>query len=489
MKFIQIWKDWGLESLIFLLFVIIILPYGAGVTFDSISFFQAGDNFWSQGRYVHFAANGELEFAAHRFPLYSLLLALFNFSSIGIVIFQTAIFGGFLLAFRSFLNGLKAPKYLLLFLVSLPIILNFYCLWTEGLYAFLFFFLLIQLKKEDGFQSAFWIAILITGLCLTKMVGLVVVFALLIAYSFEKRALRGLLLLGVGVTIIVIWTWLGAYHLGETARTFEMRTFEWSELSFIASELGSWLTPAKYVVIPLITGICLLVFPFFLILKAIRYREEVGVLGWFLFVHFYGYLAFIVASKLFIDASIPFDFRTLFPIIINVIAILAWFHSSSVPSEKSKERASYLLPKIVILIVVLNAYGLFNLRENGVGYNSKSYRDYAFIEVLKALPNELVYTNDQSAISYFSPQISKPILLPEKMNLYTKEKNKTYSAEMDLMMLDLTENQNSKIIWIRNGITESIYIDYEELKTSSSFKVIFDDWVCLILESNGGVEE
>lgn len=479
----QILKDWGLEALILFLFVWIIIPYGPGLTFDSISFFDSGQHFLKDGHYVHLGADGEYEFAAHRFPLYPILLGLFNYGQSAVIAFQIALFVGTLLTFRWFLRSLNVPKYFLLLLACTHIILCYYCVWTEGLYGLLFLLLLVLLKKEEDYRPLYALAIVVALLCLTRMVGVVVAISLFGAYFMEKRNLRGLTLSAIGLICIVAWTFLGTYHLGNTARPLSEHLVTWNDLKFMVTDLGRWLTPSEIDWIPLIVGSALIIFPAILMIKNWKSKAEAGVLFWFCGIHFYLYILFLIGAKSFIDASIPFGSRTLFPLVLNFIAILAICQSSSVFTQRAKDKMRYIFPKLAILVVVLNAYSLWLIRENGVGYNSKAWLEFPFITELEYHEAEAVYTNDQAALFIYGGTDSNPKLMPEKLNMYSEKVNATYHAEFDLMLHDIKENPGTEIIWIRNGITGGVYPSYEELREHPDLEVIYDDWLCLILRA------
>ena len=77
-----------LTAVVLCVFVLILIPCGPGVTFDSVSFFQVGENFWSDFNYTHLGADGTDVFASHRFPLYPLILGLFYMLPFGEIILQ-----------------------------------------------------------------------------------------------------------------------------------------------------------------------------------------------------------------------------------------------------------------------------------------------------------------------------------------------------------------------------------------------------------------
>jgi hypothetical protein len=478
----KIVKDWGLEVLILSFFGLVIIPYGAGITFDSVSFFQAGDNFWSTGRYVHVAPDGGLEFAAHRFPLYPLILSLFKKIDPNLLTLQLLLFTALILAFRSFLKKSGSPKYFLLLLLTYPVFLNHFAIWTESLYAVLFVWLLIRVNKEQRSQKLVWVLVIIILLCLTRMVGMAAAGSLLVVYAMYKQPLRGLLVFTAGAAAIITWTMIGSFYLGETARIIHYHPITSGHLWHLVVELGSWLTPAGHEGIPFVTGCLLLMTPLLLAIKTWKNRREAGLLFWFLVIHFYAYLVFLTACKIFLDASIPFEARTLYPVLLNIVFLLALVQNSSLFKPTTRNRMRYLFPTVIVLAIGMNAPLIWSLRENGLGYNSKQWREFAFIGELQKLDATYIYTNDQAGIYLYAPQVQQPVLLPQKMDLYSKVKNDDYPMEMARMNDDLSETHtDGLIVWIRNGVTENVYPGYDELKQNAHYEVIYDHWLCLIL--------
>lgn len=479
----QILKDWGLEALILFLFVWVLVPFGPGVTFDSVSFFEAGDHFWSRGEYTHVGPDGYQEFAAHRFPMYPLILSLFS-GHWWLILLQTSLFAGSILFFRWFLNLLKAPKYFLLLFATVPFILNYYCLWTEGLYGLFFLALLVYLKKEENYQPIIWIALIVTLLCLTRIVGITIAGSLLVAYLMEYRARRGMLIFALGTTVLLFWTLIGAYFLGSTARTFAQHPIDLTDTFYLLVEFGKWFTPAEWVWIPFVIGILIVLFPLALAIRFWKSRMDKGILFWFLIIHFYAYLVFIILAKSFLDASVAWGARTYFPLFLNYIALLAVLQSGNIFKQEVRDKMRYILPKVVLVVVAINGISVWNLRSTGVGYNSTDWRQFEFINILPAHANRnLVYTNDQAALLFHGISNSTAKLLPEKKNLFNRKENDAYTAEMDVVIHELQQDPASEIVWIRNGVTAEVYPSYEELREHPDLEIVYDDWLCLIMKA------
>lgn len=479
MKFKELLQNWGLEFLILAWFFFILYPFGPGVTFDSVSFLEAGDNFYSGNGYLHSGSEG-LEFAAHRFPFYPLLVSLFDLAPKGLLILQMLLFGGCLLVFRSFLKELRAPKYFLIFFGLFFIVTNYYCLWTESLFGLLFLLLLWLVAKEKRPNPIWPIALLVVLLCLTRMVGFVSAGSLFLAYLFINRKPRGVLTLMVGILTIIGWTLLGTYQLGNTARPFVSHLPDFSDFVHFLESLGGLLSANIHPLLSISLGVILFVLPVIYLFRIWKDKVLMSLLDWFLIIHFYAYIVFLFLSAAFIDASIPFELRTSFPLYLNLIALAAVAQSSVLVSDKFKARMKFILPKLLILCFGLSIFSNLNLRANGVGYNSKDWRGFKFTSQLANISAERIYCNDQGPIQYFSEVETSTFLFPEKQNLYSKQKNTTYQEEMDVLFHNLTSAD--ALVWIRNGVTADVYITYEEIKELEGFNVVYDDWLCIILK-------
>ncbi|MFT4600228.1 MAG: hypothetical protein ACI857_000402 [Arenicella sp.] len=475
----ELLKNWGLEFLILAWFFFVLYPFGPGTTFDSVSFLQAGDNLLNEGLYLHSGKNG-LEFAAHRFPLYPIITSVLNLVPKGLILFQLLLFSGTILLFRRFLAELNAPKYFLLFFGLYFILTNYYCLWTEGLFGLLFIALLILIAKENRPNPIWPIAVLIGLLCLTRMVGLVSAGSLFLAYLLINRKPRAVLALMIGLLTIIAWTIIGSYYLGETARPFATHLPEFKDFVDLIESLGGLLTPAIHPVLAISLGAILFVLPALYLIKVWKDKVLMSLLDWFLIIHFYAYIIFLFLSLTFIDASIPFGLRTSFPLYLNLIALGVVSQTSVLMTDKWKSKMKYVLPKALILFFGISVFSSLTLRENGVGYNSKEWNDFAFTNQIEELGLRDVFTNDHGPIQYFSQFYTNTYLLPEKKNLYSQIENQTFREEMDVLIHDFPPN--NLIIWIRNGITTDVYSNYDELKELEGFEVVYDDWLCLILK-------
>jgi len=464
-------QDWGILLLILGWFFYVLIPNGPAVTFDSVSFLEAGNHFWAGDGYLHTGTDG-LEFAAHRFPLYPIILSLFDGSTNGLLILQLLIFAGSLFLFYRVLKKLKSPLVLLLLFAFMMVTLNYYCLWTESLYGLIFLGLLYVLSSESS-NSIIWLAVLIALLCLTRMVGLVAGGSLFLAYLFYQNKRNGLVILLTAIVVIGSWTALGSVFLGQTARTLEWHPINGADIQHLLEAIGSFIVPpTESALIRLFVGGVLIAFPIYKLINGWKSREEWNLLFWFLQIHLLAYPIFLMLSKTLIDVSIPFEFRTLFPFYLTYAIWIAF--------QLNEENKVYRKLAIVVVVpfLIWNMHAVQAIRNTGLGYNSVVWEAYDY-EALKEYNKHTVITNDQAACLYWMKPSKEVSVLAEKQNLYSSKVNDLYEEELDAQ-LNMLKGEEGVIVWFRNGITANIYLTDSELRDTEKYELLHDGGVYLI---------
>lgn len=479
MKFNSQLQNWGLMLLILGWFFYVLFPHGPAVTFDTVSFIQAGNHFWQGEGYVHTATDG-LAFAAHRFPFYPLLLSLFDGSNAGLLFLQLALFGTSLYVFHLLVRQFHASAGWLLIFTFMMLSLNYYCLWTESLYGVLFLSLLLFLKKEEKRDQLLLVGGVVALLCLTRMVGLVCGGSLLIAYWMIGEKRRGLGMLLIAVVVIGAWTVLGSLHLGETARAVAWHPVNGSDVQFMLEAMGSFLIPTNGPpMFKLLVGCCLFIFPLIVFIKQRLKHYHYEVLDWFIAIHFVAYPVFLLLSKSLIDLSIPFEFRTLFP---WYLTLAVWMLTqlrmlkAQQPKQLFVRRYAWML---LIPFSIMNIISTQVVRNEGLGYNSMAWKSFKFTKHLQDYGAELILTNDQAACNYWMAYPEQIALLPEKKNLYSQLENKLYQEDWDATINHLQE-ESGVIVWIQNGITQEVYATSEEVRNVIGGQVVYDDGICIV---------
>lgn len=456
------------------IFILIIIPYGPGVTFDSISFFQVGENFWSDFNYTHLGEDGNDIFAAHRFPLYPLIVGVFSMLPYGPTALQIILFAAFSFMFFRFLERLNLSLFFGFSILIFPIIVSFYAIWTESLFMVLTLSIIVKIwdyQIAESKRTLRIIFLLIFLLCLTRLVGLALAGSIFLYFLFQKKWKNALLSIIAALVPFICWTLLGIYNIGETARNFTFHAQ--NEIGFkIVFALGESFIPTNLgvgTIVQLASGSVVIALPVFLlfIFRQVTYSKFLLLLV----VHFYAYLILLIFCILFIDVSIPLETRTLLPAIFTLIVLFIF----CVHSISSKNKNRFIL--IPLLIFGLSANSLYNLMQKGLGYSSKEWTEFKFVEQLKTLSAKTIYTNDQHAVWFISGK--KSIQLPQKSDLYSQKINSNYVIDMNQMSNQLLPGE--EIVWIRSGATSAIYPTYEEIKLMDGLEIIYDDWLCVIL--------
>lgn len=482
--FYRLFKAWGLVGLLLIWFVILLWPQGPGITFDSVSFLQIGHHLLADGNYVHTGPNG-LEFAAERFPLYIWLLVPFMQSKLTLFALQLLLYLGSLISFKKLLQKQGVSPHYLMFFGFYVFIANYYSIWTESLYGLILLAIISLIDETPVRKTIRLLALLIVLLCLTRLVGVVVAGSLGLAYVVKRRSRVGFLIIAAAVITILVWVLYGKLFHDSQARFIQYNAItatNWLAMPKSISQI--LLTPHLNSIVALIIGCCISVLPgIYLLAKKVK-QLEITVMDWFLTLHFYGYILFIWVCIAFIDACIPVEFRTLFPIYINLVVLFIVFLKSDLIAPKPKSKLNFVAIKLILALLIINGYLLFNFSQKGTGYNSAYWDDFKFTTNIAQTDAPIVYTNDQAAVNYFSNYRLNLKLLHEKYNLHSLIVNDNYTQMHNQMIRDIQTNPAAKIIWVRNGITENIYPTYQELKDDHRLQVIYDDWTCLILTGN-----
>lgn len=452
-------------------FFYVLLPYGPAVTFDSVSFLEAGNHFWAGEGFMHTGSNGP-EFAAHRFPLYPIILSLFDGSNSSLIALQVLIFAGSLFLYYQVLKLLKAPTVFLFLFAFMMVLLNYYCLWTESLYGLLFIGLLFVLVRQQSDQLL-WVVLILSLLCLTRMVGLVVGGSLFLSYLLSKNKRNAWTVLFSSLVVIGSWTALGTVYLGQTARSIEWHPIDGIDVLHLLEAIGSFFVPpTEYPSIRMFVGIILLTLPIIKLLIQLKKRGDRNVFQWFLHTHLLAYPVFLLISKSMIDVSIPFEFRTLLPYYLTYACWIATIFSGD---DKIKNRLSVAL---ITPFLVWNLFSVKEIKNQGLGYNSSYWESHDF-EPLKSYQKQFVITNDQAACIYWMEPKATVHVLAEKQNLYSGLINELYQEELDAQ-LSLIDHQNGLIVWFRNGITAAIYLSEQELRDPGRFELLHDGGIYLL---------
>lgn len=160
-----------------------------------------------------------------------------------------------------------------------------------------------------------------------------------------------------------------------------------------------------------------------------------------IFITGYGLFLLVVIS--FFDAAIPLDDRVLSP-------IFAWALIGGVCGAHRlathPPRGRWLRPLLVIAGVWLAVAQVLQLvpwmvdaHRNGQGYASPYWRQLKILALVRALPLPTrIFSNGDDAIYLLTGRLAER--LPERMSLFTMEKNDDYEADLLRLRRQLTES-------------------------------------------------
>lgn len=186
------------------------------------------------------------------------------------------------------------------------------------------------------------------------------------------------------------------------------------------------------------------------------------------------YVASLIISISFIDALVPLNSRLLSPVYIAALIFsLCIFKKKLLIIKRSRNL-------FVICIISLTAFSVLSLYRtaiffhdmysNGLGYNSKTWRQSEIIEKVRNLnPKIPVLTNNPASIYILTGKIT--YLLPLKVNPCTRITNNNYLSELFSMRTEL-ENRNGVVVYFKKAPELSFPLE-NELQENLSLYPIF----------------
>jgi hypothetical protein len=160
------------------------------------------------------------------------------------------------------------------------------------------------------------------------------------------------------------------------------------------------------------------------------------------------YVALMVFSLSFFDASIVFDSRHLVPVhVATLILALCLGWNLYVPLRDSRPARLLLIIPVVALAVchgVRGAQWFERVRHDGQGYASREWRESPTIARVKALPEDAtIYSNGFDAIYYLTGRRARSI--PEKTGYLTGESNSKYDVELKQMRNEMLSHRGELV--------------------------------------------
>jgi hypothetical protein len=478
-------------------------PFGLGLVNDSSYYVEGAANLLAGKGFVRFSGGGELKPITHFPPLFSLVLAGFGLAGmdlltgarvlitllfgidillVGLSVYKIsrsapfAIFGALVLACSDVFLGvfsfaLSEPLFLTLMLVAFLALAQSFAQ-PSWHWPFLAGFLLslAYLARYAGaslFITALLAIILLRSSSSTPRAG---------ARIFSRSPLREILLLLAGAFLPVL-AW-NLYNLFTTQTgTLSNRQVAWHPVSFnvlfeAVKNLLTWAAPNDLLRSFPIAGRLLSLFSLLLmpallgwlawviwqrLKKPGELQAPAGSLGLALThaLHIPVYLAFLVISLSFFDASTPLDDRILsviyLPGIILFSSGLAWVWKALA------NRAvifRLLLGFFCFLFLLFSAKdGLAAVRQlstQGQGFAHQGFRQSQIIQAVRNLPEIILYSNKPTAIYLLTGR--NAYIIPTPTDSATGLDRSNYAADRDLIQQRVKQGQALLILFgLRNS--------------------------------------
>ena len=494
----------GFSSMVWLLFN---TPWGVRVGYDSIFYLDAAANIANGTGAYWVGSGGVLKPLTHFPPLYPALLSLpmaFSLDPIAAGRFVAA----FLLGLNVFLVGLllyrPAKRFTLalfgmLWIFSSPVILELHFrVMSEPLF---FTCMLLTLLFVSEFLRTRAMSYLLLGAAtaacgmLTRYTGSVLivccVLAILILHGGPKKQKFFETGVFAGVALLPIGAWaLRNYSLASSAtnRTFVKHVVDLVEISReILDVLFAWIVPTLLshwleTAIILATGIVIAMYLFWQSRVQGEEHERDVSLAALLFVYPPIYLAQLLISLSFFDASTPIDDRILSPIFFTSSLLILSLLSTI------KSRRGYALFGSGVLVLTLlhplpsgigKSQRLVNTyREDGRGFTSRTWQESRLVEWIRSSdPDSLIVTNEAMPVRFLTNLTTYQI--PEQWDPVKDQEREDYQEQLEVI-LDVLKSQRSYLVLFDPGspsnLDDAIWLDDLSLVFETNEGVIYSSY-------------
>jgi hypothetical protein len=494
--------------------------WGIGVSDDSIFYISASENLLSGKGISWIEAGNELKPLTHFPPLYPLSLSFLGYFigvreaanlnasvlfGINAVLITLMVYQGTMSLRASLLGGLLA-------LVS-PLLLNIHSkAMSEPLYIALALTSLIlltsYLKNRKNWQLV--LAAAVASLAyLTRYIGVSVLltglFSLVLLYpgtyrtKFKKVSLYGT------IAFVPNLIWYVRNYLLTGSLTNRVLTFHpVTQDKFIEGllSISEWIMPGKapvglalgmviFVAVMITFGFTL---KFMDAKKANNNRDDIqrNPVLTVIFIYIIIYIALLLISLTFFDISTKLDNRILIPLyvmflILSLISVQRILLISKVSLRKPLTLLSAMLFTLILAVYVFRTWDLVGvMRQEGIGYNSASWRSSEIVAVLRKLDSgAIIYSNEAFPLYYLMGISAYGI--PEKFDPVKSEERDDFQHAMDIMRERL-KYPNSALVVFHQGYLRQGMPTLDEIATGfviaheSRDGVIFvdpdhlDDW-------------
>jgi hypothetical protein len=300
---------------------------------------------------------------------------------------------------------------------------------------------------------------------LTRYVGIAVIatglltIAVIEKTSFRTRVKNLSIYLSVSLSLFLLWTARNVVQFESmTNRALVYHPLEWGNRKLGFETIAGWFTwtPMAYKTTIAISGLFLFVIFMWwlwlgwkLILSQTVKPNQVNGFRFVFMLNLFSliYLAGILFSLTFFDASTRLDGRILAPVYVAFLcALFTMLGSLSV-------RWQWVGGIISIFIIVVNLPNTFNSLsdyiQNGRGFTGQSWQTSKAVAFVRAAPLESVIYSNQGMALYFLT--NRPVHdVPEKMDVVRDDVRDDYPAQLKSMVEDLNM-PGSFIVWFEGG--------------------------------------
>jgi hypothetical protein len=464
--------------------------WGIGVTHDSVFYISSASNLIEGNGLQWSASDGSLHLLTHFPPLYSLVIAfvmIFGPSALQTATWLAAILLGLNVFTSGFLVYRFAGSKTLSFLTAIALAVSgafinlhlialseplfiWFVMCSIGLLGVYFEKLNLKSLLVASFFAAF--ALLTRYVGMSVIVTGVLAIALIEKSPLRKRFTNLLIYLVVSLTPFILWIIRNRILGGSlTNRSLVYHSLEWGNRKLGFETISGWFTSSliPYKITIVISGIFLGVIFFLwlylgwrLVFHQTTNPQKAGIFRLVFVLNLFSltYLAIVLLSLTFFDASTRLDNRILAPVYIS--SMCAFFMMFGVLPVRWQWCSVILFVPLIILNLPATITTLIDFQENGRGFTGKSWEESQAVAYVRNVPaDSLIYSNQGLALHFLT---GSPVYeIPEKIDVVQNEERPTYGTELNLMEKRLGA-PNSFIVWFIPSVLPDVILEESGVK-------------------------
>ena len=490
----------GLLSLSGTFLILYATPQGLGLFDDSIAYIAGARSILNGDGYraIWLASSKPV---THFPPMFSSVLALIGLSGLdplrGTRFVNSLLFGGniFLLGiigWKMTKSQIAGVVLAILFLANASMFRVHSNAMSEPLYifltlaSFLTFYFYFELKQRR------WLILtgcLVGGAYLTRYAGLslfttFLVSLVLLQNTWKDRLSHSAIFILSFIPFALGWS-IRNQIVAENAtnRTFVYHPIAQENITIGISVFSEFLMPFNEWrrelirtpnLVPSIIFILLLIMFVWFVTKGLKKflkptTQTPEVLSFISVLYIFGYLASLILSMTFFDASTKFQLRILSPIFVSLLIVFVYFLNWLFKRQK------YLASFAFLFIFAFSIYGITKeitqLRKGGVGYASFQWFDSDAMEFLRNLPEGTrIYTNEAAAVylytnrgAYVLPDLIDPVTGQERGGFeegVSRLQAEVLSGNAVLVLFDVSKDVDRQAIY--QILSEGLYLAFDK---------------------------